>query len=115
MGTGIGRLREISRVGIGRLLASSGAQSPGASEPLGTPEGSAPRTKRRELRALPCEASTGSCRLQLSLMRQHSGACTQLHIGVTWKYLRQQCSGPSPTDSYLISLGLGPGIFLFSF
>lgn len=50
MGTGIGQLREISRVGIGRLLASSGAQSPGASEPLGT-TGSAPRTKRRGLRS----------------------------------------------------------------
>lgn len=107
MGPGIGRLRERSRVGIGPLLVSPAAQSPGASGPLGT-MGSAPHIKWRDL---------GSCFLMRLLQVPaicscHSSFITgDLYIRVTWKCLRQQCSGPSPTDSYLIGLGLGQSIF----
>lgn len=111
MGTGIGRRRERSRVGIGPLLVSPGAQSPGASGPLGT-TGSAPRIKWRGL---------GNCFLVRLLQVPAICSCRSsfitgdLYMRVTWKCLRQQCSGPSPTDSYLTGLGLGPSIFFVLF
>lgn len=92
MGTGIGRLRERSRVGIGRLLVSPGAQSPGALGPLGT-TGSAPRIKWRGL---------GSCFLVRLLQvpaicNCHSSFITgDLYMRVTWKCLDSSAQGPPP-------------------